>query len=327
MLIVMMFCSPPYNASANASAVSVLPTPLGPTSMNTPSGRVGLASPALALATVSPIFSIACRWPTTRLPSVFGSDSTAATSSRSIRPTGMPVHPPTTSATLWGVTNGLSSGRSPCAVARSARRAANRACPAGSGVSAAVSCRPRSMIWRTRSPSCSHRCCSEACRSARVARRASSSAARAAWSMPIDRSRRTTSASAPTASISRKTAASSGGVACRPTATDAQAASSTPTALSGSCRAGIYRVGSRTAAVSVSSRMWTSWSRSSLALRPRSIFTHAASDGSSTFTTWNRRVRAGSRSKYSLYSDQVVAAIVRSLPRARAGLSRLAASP
>jgi type VI secretion system protein VasG len=30
MLMVMMFCSPPYSDSASASAVSVLPTPEGP---------------------------------------------------------------------------------------------------------------------------------------------------------------------------------------------------------------------------------------------------------------------------------------------------------
>ena len=52
-----------------------------------------------------------------------------------------------------------------------------------------------------------------------------------------------------------------------------------------------------------------------------------SSVGSSTFTTWKRRVSAGSFSMYFLYSAQVVAAIVRSVPRASAGLSRLAASP
>ena len=51
------------------------------------------------------------------------------------------------------------------------------------------------------------------------------------------------------------------------------------------------------------------------------------SSGSSTLTTWKRRARAASFSKYFLYSDQVVAAMVRSSPRARAGLRRLAASP
>ena len=49
--------------------------------------------------------------------------------------------------------------------------------------------------------------------------------------------------------------------------------------------------------------------------------------GSSTWTTWKRRVSAGSFSMCFLYSAQVVAATVRSVPRARAGLSRLAASP
>ena len=43
-------------------------------------------------------------------------------------------------------------------------------------------------------------------------------------------------------------------------------------------------------------------------------------------TTWNRRASAASFSKYFLYSDHVVAAIVRSSPRASAGFSRLAAS-
>ena len=52
-----------------------------------------------------------------------------------------------------------------------------------------------------------------------------------------------------------------------------------------------------------------------------------SSFGSSIFTSWNLRARAGSFSKYLRYSDQVVAARVRSSPRASAGLRRLAASP
>ena len=51
------------------------------------------------------------------------------------------------------------------------------------------------------------------------------------------------------------------------------------------------------------------------------------SDGSSTWTTWKRRVSAGSFSMCFLYSAQVVAATVRSVPRASAGFNRLAASP
>ena len=60
---------------------------------------------------------------------------------------------------------------------------------------------------------------------------------------------------------------------------------------------------------------------------PRIIRMPFSSLGSSTWTTWKRRVSAGSFSMYFLYSAQVVAAIVRSVPRARAGLSRFAASP
>ncbi|MCY1302054.1 hypothetical protein D9M70_516930 [compost metagenome] len=48
--------------------------------------------------------------------------------------------------------------------------------------------------------------------------------------------------------------------------------------------------------------------------------------GSCSCTGWKRRTRAGSFSKYFLYSLQVVAAMVRNSPRASAGLSRLAAS-
>ncbi len=55
--------------------------------------------------------------------------------------------------------------------------------------------------------------------------------------------------------------------------------------------------------------------------------TALSSFGSSTFTSWKRRARAGSFSKYFLYSAQVVAAMVRNSPRASAGLRRLAASP
>jgi hypothetical protein len=53
----------------------------------------------------------------------------------------------------------------------------------------------------------------------------------------------------------------------------------------------------------------------------------SSSPGSATCTTWNRRVSAGSFSMCFLYSAHVVAAMVRSVPRASAGFSRLAASP
>ncbi len=59
---------------------------------------------------------------------------------------------------------------------------------------------------------------------------------------------------------------------------------------------------------------------------PRSMAAASGSLGSSILTTWKRRAKAASFSKYFLYSLQVVAAMVRSSPRASAGLSRLAAS-
>ncbi|MCY1500328.1 hypothetical protein D9M68_343690 [compost metagenome] len=60
---------------------------------------------------------------------------------------------------------------------------------------------------------------------------------------------------------------------------------------------------------------------------PRIINSALGSEGSSTCTTWKRRVSAGSFSMCFLYSAQVVAATVRRVPRASAGFSRLAASP
>ena len=73
--------------------------------------------------------------------------------------------------------------------------------------------------------------------------------------------------------------------------------------------------------------MRTLWCFSSAGTTPRNISSHCASLGSSTFTSWKRRARAGSFSKYFLYSDHVVAARVRSSPRASAGFKMLAASP
>ena len=60
---------------------------------------------------------------------------------------------------------------------------------------------------------------------------------------------------------------------------------------------------------------------------PRSMSQHCSTSGSPIWIGWKRRVSAGSFSIYWRYSDQVVAAMVRSVPRASAGLSRLAASP
>ena len=58
----------------------------------------------------------------------------------------------------------------------------------------------------------------------------------------------------------------------------------------------------------------------------RNISMATSSVGSSTLTTWKRRLSAASFSKYCLYSAHVVAAMVRNSPRASAGFNRLAAS-
>jgi hypothetical protein len=66
---------------------------------------------------------------------------------------------------------------------------------------------------------------------------------------------------------------------------------------------------------------------SSIEAMPRIMRIALSVSGSSTCTTWKRRVSAGSFSMCFLYSAQVVAPMVRSVPRASAGFSRFAASP
>ena len=119
MLMVMTWSSPPKSCSASASAVSVLPTPDGPTSRNTPLGRPGLSRPARAVSMRLAICSRAWSWPTTRPLSASFSRSTASISSVSIRPTGMPVQLSTMDATAWPSTAGSTSGASPCSAASS----------------------------------------------------------------------------------------------------------------------------------------------------------------------------------------------------------------
>jgi hypothetical protein len=53
MLMTVMKRSPPYMASASAIAVSVLPTPEGPTKSSTPTGWLGLLMPACEMRMVS----------------------------------------------------------------------------------------------------------------------------------------------------------------------------------------------------------------------------------------------------------------------------------
>src|SRR6266850_2096711 len=125
----------------------------------------------------------------------------------------------------------------------------------------------------------------------------------------------------------RRESSTSAGTACWLMATRAEAVSINLIALSGNWAAGIYRCDNRTAASSASSRICTLWCFSNGVAIPRIIKRAFSSVGSSTFTTWNRRTSAGSFSICFLYSSKVVAATVRKVPRASAGLRRLAASP
>ncbi|MNT11656.1 hypothetical protein D3C72_1465480 [compost metagenome] len=113
MLMVIRFCSPPYSASARASAVSVLPTPLGPHNRNTPTGLPGSVSRARDVWMRRATASSASRWPITRFSSVSARASTACASSRTMRPTGMPVQSATTAATAAASTAVCIIGASP----------------------------------------------------------------------------------------------------------------------------------------------------------------------------------------------------------------------
>ena len=116
------------------------------------------------------------------------------------------------------------------------------------------------------------------------------------------------------------------GLVCCEMATREQAVSMRLMALSGKRREGIKRIDRSTAALIASSRIKTLWCWLSPLTTARKILTDASRVGSSIVIAWKRRDRAGSFSKYFLYSEKVVAAMVRKAPRANAGFSRLAAS-
>ena len=268
-----------------------------------------------------------------RLPS---GCSTVRISFGRIWPAGMPVQPATTSATAWRVDHRIDQrlsrpaarAASPSAPPSSSRAA--RPCPRPSAGSS-IDRRAVSAISATSRFSCSQRASQRRrVRPRRSARSVSSSArARAVIGSPVgalaleDRRPRCRSARCAAARSSI-----GGGIAAWLIA-DARAggveqadrlvrqlarrdvAGRQPHRLARPPRRGCARCGASRA-----SRPGRAASRSP-----------SAPLGSSTFTTWKRRVSAASFSKYFLYSAQVVAAIVRSSPRASAGFSRLAASP
>ena len=240
------------------TAVSVLPTPLGPTIRKTPIGRLGSVRLALAVRIRWPIASRACAWPMTRSSSLDRRLRTVWISLATIRPTGMPVQPATTSAIVWLSTLTCISGDSPWrarsssnldwsadwAVVNSAEGA--NAWPFPSARCFAFSVAKSASTWAaslrissTRFFSSSQRASSPSSRfvaSAKLCFRSSISASSAA---PVASWRSRILISMFRWSISRRQSSTAGGVAFWPIATRAQAVSSRLTALSGSCRAGM----------------------------------------------------------------------------------------
>ncbi len=108
--------------------------------MKTPIGLLGFSRPARAVCRRLVTISNAWSWPMTRWPRVLASVRIVATSSLTIRPTGMPVQSATTEATACSSTLGRTSGLSPCTAANvpcSSRRRATAAVRSPSDIAAA----------------------------------------------------------------------------------------------------------------------------------------------------------------------------------------------
>ena len=327
----MTWSSPPNSCSASASAVSVLPTPDGPTSRKTPFGLLGLSSPARAVSTRLAIgverVVLADHAPRSALL-----ERRAPRRSRpsSIRPTGMPVQLSTTEATAWPSTAGRTSGASPCSAcelglqalqhpvagypplpcAQLATQRQDRARPASvSSLEARLERREPGLRLGQSAPRAPPRASASDDADARVsrpARRARPRGRRSGAARPRSR---------PGVRMLAHRHPRAGGVehadrlVGQLPALDVAAARAAPPR-----RPPRPGAGPRGASPAIEAM-------------PRSIRTAWSSSGSSTFTGWKRRVSAASFSMCFLYSAQVVAAMVRSVPRASAGLSRLAASP
>ncbi len=85
-------CSSSNKNSANARAVSVLPTPVGPRKIKLPIGRRGSDKPARERRIAFATTVSAASWPTTRSFSRVSIATSFFTSPSSIRVTGIPVH-------------------------------------------------------------------------------------------------------------------------------------------------------------------------------------------------------------------------------------------
>ena len=221
-------------------AVSVLPTPDGPQSMNTPTGLTGLSMPAREVCTRRAIISSPWSWPTTRRPSVAARFSTASASLRTMRPTGIPVQSCTTAATACWSTLGRISGCSPwwaaisvCRVASSASLVSRSATSGSRRAARRVSSLSTSVF------SVSQRASSAVSSSAAKASAVATRSARSAVSKPTAASRSMMPRSVSSRLMRRRVSSTAAGTACWLMATRAAAVSSRLTDLSGSCRAGI----------------------------------------------------------------------------------------
>ena len=106
--------SPPKSMSARVSAHSVLPTPDGPVKRNTPSGASGFPMPVFEARMVLASSPSASSWPITRCCRRLSSSKSAAASSLTIDPRGMPVQSDITCAHTEAETTGKTMGFSPC---------------------------------------------------------------------------------------------------------------------------------------------------------------------------------------------------------------------
>ncbi|MCY1231802.1 hypothetical protein D9M72_442630 [compost metagenome] len=228
--------------------------------MNTPRGLLGSSRRALAVRTRWATAASAWSWPMTRSASNVSRLRTVLISSLTMRPSGTPVQAETISATTWPSTCSGTIGVVPCSARSSASRASSSSRAGSAAVAAFLRLAARAGAFSATAGAASG-CAADSSRCARSARMRStsafssarrcwlaassacsalffsaSSARRASWRPPAAVSRTSAALSASMRSRPRFASSISAGVALWPSATFAQAVSSTLTALSGSCR-------------------------------------------------------------------------------------------
>ena len=249
--------SPPNSSSARARAVSVLPTPDGPASRNTPMGASFFRIPALAVRSASAISWSASSWPRMRSVRRPSSSRSICASSLIMSPMGMPVQSAITSATTRWPTSAWTSG--PLASCIPSRRACRSRTSSGRSPPAVAAARRAVSSSLARLCSSRQRASSVSLSAVRVSRSASSSATPSSSPSPAARSRRRAVSSVSTSCRRRPRSSSAAGVASCDIRTRAEAVSIRSTDLSGSWRPERYRSESSTAARTAASVIWTTW--------------------------------------------------------------------